>query len=443
MKNKRAIFVALLIFTLLLSSCGGQPKPAQSVASSGGSSAAVSNLDDKAKSFVQLLMNDKASDAQKMFDATMTPLMSADKLKATWDQVAKTAGAYSGVIKTTDAAVQGYKVVYVTTSHEKCNIVTKVVFGSDEKIAGLFFSYNTDNITASKTSVSGGVKETQFMMTSGQYKLPAALTEPASAGKFPAVVLISGSGAHDMDESYEQLKPFKDIADGLAKKGIAVLRFDKRTFSYGSQAAANATIDWEYTEDAANAVKYLNGRSDISRVYMLGHSEGGMLLPRLALASPKTAGLIILAGSPRRFEDIMVDQVALLEPSQLAAAKEMAQKAKALDKLITAPNEILFGMPASYIKDLDSHDAAKDAVKLHEPMLILQGEHDAQVYMADFNAWKTKLSSLDNITCKSYPSLNHFFMAGKGKPNVEEYKIPGHVDQTVINDITDFISKNK
>jgi dienelactone hydrolase len=399
----------------------------------------------KASDFVQLLYKGDFSDAEAMFDATMKSALTTDALKSDWDSIVPRLGDYNGTITTQSSEVQGYDVVTVTTGHEFYNLFTSVTFDTDGTVAGLHFIYTVNDNLKPTTYIQNGIKEIHFDLVSGQYKLPAILTLPAKANNLPAVVLVSGSGPNDRDETVGAEKPFKDIAEDLAKKGIASLRYDKRTFAYQAQIEAsggNISIDEEYTQDAASAVNYLTGFSGINKtkVFLLGHSEAGMLAPRISLSTPTVAGVILLAGSPRRFEDIIVDQTALLDPSELSEAKAEAAEAKKLDNTAQAPNETLFGVPASYIKDLDSQDAAIDAIKSGKPMLILQGERDAQVFMTDFNLWKQKLSSLSDVTYKSYPKLNHLFIEGSGAPNVQEYNTAGHVASYVINDIADFVT---
>ena len=146
--------------------------------------------------------------------------------------------------------------------------------------------------------------------------MPATLTIPNGTGPFPAVVLVHGSGPNDRDETYGPNKPFKDIAWGLASVGIVVLRYEKRTKQYPQESAAiqNFTVQDETIYDALAAVELLNNSSivDHSKIFVLGHSLGGMLAPRIALQESQIAGLIILAGATRHLEDLMLEQTRYL-----------------------------------------------------------------------------------------------------------------------------------
>src|SRR5262249_57372826 len=124
----------------------------------------------------------------------------------------------------------------------------------------------------------------------------------AGAGPFPGVGLAHGSGPNDRDETIAQNKPFKDLALGLASRGIAVLRYDKRTKVYPAKMAglAGLTVKDEVVDDAIAAASMLRSqpRIDPARVFVLGHSLGGMLVPRIAAADAKLAGVIVMAGGP-------------------------------------------------------------------------------------------------------------------------------------------------
>lgn len=139
-----------------------------------------------------------------------------------------------------------------------------------------------------------------------KYPLNGILSLPDKrSSKVPAVVLVHGSDPADMDESIGANKPFRDISEALPAKGIAVLRYDKRTKIYGKQmlkeSLGNVTVEIETIEDAILAAKLFknDGRIDPDKVYILGHSLGGMLAPRIDAEGGDFAGIIICAGSPQ------------------------------------------------------------------------------------------------------------------------------------------------
>jgi len=185
---------------------------------------------------------------------------------------------------------------------------------------------------------------------------------------------------------------------------------------------------------------------------VLGHSLGGMLAPRIAAADPKVRGLVILAGATRSLLDLMVEQITYLQSLQasvseadqasLAELEAQVARAQALTPgaAITDTGNIL-GAPLTYWQDLNGYQPAGTAAALAVPMLILQGERDYQVTLADFKGWQDALSGRSDVTFETYPELNHLFMAGQGRSTPAEYEAAGHVAEQVVRDISDWIKQ--
>jgi len=190
---------------------------------------------------------------------------------------------------------------------------------------------------------------------------------------------------------------------------------------------------------------------DPGRVFVVGHSLGGYLLPRIGRRDPKLGGLIALAGSARPMEDLIVEQYAYIAslqgnpPEALAAvekAKVDAQRIKTFKAGSEPSGELLASAPPSYWLDLQGYNPAAEARTLKQPMLFLQGERDYQVTMTDFGIWKEALKDRANVRFRSFPKLNHLFQAGEGKSTPGEYMSkPCHVDLEVIDEIASWIDK--
>jgi dienelactone hydrolase len=287
-------------------------------------------------------------------------------------------------------------------------------------------------------------KERAVTVGEGEWKLPGTLTVPVGAGPFPAVVLVHGSGPNDRDETVGGVKVFKDLAEGLASRGIVVLRYEKRTLQYRARIAAikNFTVQEETVEDAVNAIAAVRSQPEVNgrRVFIIGHSLGGYVAPRIAEQDGKLAGIVLMAGSARPLEDLLVEQVTYMgiTGKQLENAKALQAKVKKLEPG-DEDSPAFGGVPVSYWLDLKDYDAVAAAKKLGIPMLILQGERDYQVTMADFALWKAALASSKGVVLKSYPALNHLFVAGEGKSLPAEYSKPGHVAPEVIEEIAKFV----
>jgi dienelactone hydrolase len=285
------------------------------------------------------------------------------------------------------------------------------------------------------------------------WPLPGTLTMPVGDGPFAAVVLVHGSGPHDRDGTSGPNRPLRDIAVGLASRGVAVLRYDKRSLLHAQRLAApGTTVSDEVIDDALAGVALLRRtpRIDPARVFVLGHGLGGTLAPRIAEADPSLAGVIVLAGAVRPPEQAIVEQTRYLivadgeltdaEREQLMGAERLAASVRALTPADAGRSEAILGAPPSYWLDLRGYDPPALASRLAHPFLVLQGERDYQVTMADFARWRAALESRANVTLRSYPTLNHLFMPGRGPSLPDEYLTPGHVDAGLVADIETWLT---
>jgi len=292
------------------------------------------------------------------------------------------------------------------------------------------------------------------------FPLDGILTMPDNTtGPLPAVVLVHGSGPTNMDEKVGNVTPFKDLAEGLSREGIAVLRYDKRTFTYGKQMRTDhgLCVEEETIQDAILAAEILRNdvRIDAGHVFILGHSMGGMLAPRIDAEGGDFAGIIILAGSPRKLEEIIMDQNddvldSLNKLLKVIARKQIAKLSAKLHNIYNLTDEeaqatVVVGRhtTAYYFKEMGEHPAIHYLSATDKPVLILQGDKDFHVSVErDFNAYKELLSDKANVTFKLYSNLNHLFMPyvyGEIRKARKEYKVLQHVNQQVITDISEWI----
>lgn len=352
-----------------------------------------------------------------------------------------------GVVK----AQSAYFLIFRATA-DKLNAITAVMNQSLLKLRFL------QDETAPPYADPALYTEQEVTISGGGFSLPGTLTMPKGEGPFPAVVLVHGSGPNDRDESLGPNRPFRDLAWGLASNGIAVLRYDKRTLIYGEKSAVpieNLTVKEESMDDALAAAALLRTTAGIdpTKVFILGHSLGGLLTPRITAQDSELAGAIIMAGNTRPLEDLMVIQtsylaetdgtVSLAEKNQIDIVKKQVRNIKDLtDSQWGEKGLFILGAPAAYWLDLRSYNPVETARKLTQPLLILQGECDYQVtFKEDFQGWKDGLSDRTDVTFKSYAKLNHLFMVGTGTGagTAEEYAIPGHIPLEVITDISAWI----
>lgn len=276
-----------------------------------------------------------------------------------------------------------------------------------------------------------------MQLGSAPYVLPATLTLPKTRNRrVPIVVLVHGSGPNDRDETIGANKPFRDLAWGLAKRGVAVLRYEKRTSRYMSTAVVH-TVEEEVLVDARAAIDAATriDEADPHRVYLLGHSLGGGLVPRIAASRPQLAGAIILAGYARPLHHILAEQMHYLGAPDADAVDRFAAK---VDARTIDPDANYYGAPGSYWLDLAAYEPAHAAAALELPLLIIAGGRDFQVSDADLELWRTALAAKKNATFSRHADLNHLMLTGTGKPSPAEYQVKGEVAREVVEEIAAF-----
>lgn len=326
------------------------------------------------------------------------------------------------------------------------NINARFIVNQANLVAGMFLLPGEAPWQPPAYSKAGSFTERQVTIGADEWKLPGTLTVPSGAGPFPAVVLVHGTGPNNRDEAIGGTKVFRDLAEGLASRGIAVLRYEKRTMQYRAKFAGlkDATVHEETAEDAGRAIALLRTQKEVDpkRVYVLGHSLGGYIAPRIAEEDGQVAGLILLAANARPLEDLILDQAVYLKIPERALEdiREHVKHVKALERA-DADGPPILGMKIPYLLDLKGYDPVTLAKRVNLPMLVLQGERDFQVTTKDLTLWKTGLAQSKEVVFKTYPALNHLFVAGEGRSSEVEYRKPGHVAPEVIDDIAKWLGK--
>ncbi len=339
------------------------------------------------------------------------------------------------------------------------NINLLVNFNKDNHIIGFSYEEYQNNTLEKSGKKPEGITEEEFSFLSDNFLIHGTLTSPdfdedgQVLDTYPLVVLVHGFGPSDRDSSIFENKPFRDIAWGLAEAGIASYRYDKRTYLYdGLENNPVFTVFDETINDAivaANMAKELKNVNP-NKVYILGASQGGYLLPRIASGFDSAAGYILLSSPFQNRKDYLKEQYEYLamEDGEISLKEhtKINQLNSEIDKL-TNPNEIpqgesVLGFQKNYWIDLNRYDPVPGGNRITAPTLVLQGERDYQTTTKQYNLWLNAFGEKENWTFKSYPDLNHFMMKGKGKSYSDEYRQKNYVDSQVIQDIANFIYTN-
>jgi dienelactone hydrolase len=408
------------------------------------------DIEAKTNSLIASAASGDFRGASRDFGETMKGALPPSKFAETWRRVEREVGPWQSVEGFELKPERGFWSVLATSRFERGRLVVKAVYDAQDRIAGLFLLPPSQPWSAPPYA-NQAIFEERDVAVGTMPSLPGTLSVPKGAGPFPAVVLVHGSGPNDADESIGAVKVFKDLAWGLASRGVAVLRYVKRSRHAPSGIV---TQKEEVLDGAHNAIELLrrDPMIDAHRIFVLGHSQGGGLAPRIARDEPSLAGIIILAGATRSLEDALIEQyqyLAALEPKSPANATnvEAARRFKLAveDPNLRADQDVALPtggtLKGAYFLDARGYDPPTVAKALSCRILVLQGERDYQVTMKDFDGWKVALAQKAGAVLRSYPSLNHLFIAGAGTPTPSEYEHPGHIDGVVVGDIADFIGR--
>jgi hypothetical protein len=398
-----------------------------------------------ARKALDLLLGEKYADLEQMITPAYREHATAADLSKLGTQI-KTWGAVEEIGKPSVQDMGPVSVVTIPVKFATRSIDVQMSVNASGQVSPPLLRPGVTPWQPPAYARQGAFKEREATIGDDEWKLPGTLTLPSGSGPFPAVVLVHGYGPNDRDETVGGTKMFRDLAYGLASRGIAVLRYEKRTKVYSSRMAGGTsyTADDEVIQDAARAVGLLRSQPEVDgkRVFALGHDLGGFLLPRVGAEDGKLAGLIVMGSTVRPLEDLILERVLQqnLPAQQTAVAKDKVAKIKKLEASDEDGPPVL-GLPVAYWVDLKGYDAAAALKKLGIPVLVLQGERDFQTTMEDFGLWKQAVSGMKGSTAQSYPALNHLFVAGQGKSTEAEYKTPGHVAPEVIDVIAKFMGQ--
>ena len=421
----------------------------------------INDLEEEAQDFTCQLVAGDYTGASRLFDSKFAQAFPEAKLKESWVQLIGLLGPFQKLLNCQAVEREGNRIITVSCQFEKGNMDILVVFNHSDQISGL----NTRLAPSDSAYNPPGYvhpdafHEMGITVGHGEWALPGTLSMPDGDAPFPGVILVHGSGPQDRDETIGPNKPFRDLAWGLASQGIATLRYEKRTKAHADQITsemiARMTAQEEVIDDALSAVQVLRQTPGIEpkEIYVLGHSLGATMAPRIGQQDPAIAGLIIMAGMARPLEDTILDQYTYLynlpgsmtdeQKAELELLKEKVARVKDPNLTDQVPaKDLPLDIHPAYWLDLRGYQPAEVAKSLDTRILVLQGGRDYQVTtQGDFTLWQNALRKKSNATLKLYPKLFHLFLAGEGPSTPQEYLLEGHVSEEVIQDVARWIKK--
>ncbi|MEJ5993583.1 alpha/beta fold hydrolase [Pedobacter sp. Du54] len=407
----------------------------------------VISLFNKANNFFYYMEEAKYDSAHMYFDETEQAKISAEDLKKIWTAIKSKFGNVKS-LEAIQSKVQGqFFSVVVEGKFENDDQNFILGFNKSEKLVGLYTLPKPVTYTLPSYADTAMYQEKSVYLNTKGHQLAAVVTTPKNTNNFPIVVLVHGSGPSDMDETIGVTKPFKDIALGLAAKGIASVRYVKRTLLYPGDFTKTFTVKEEVTDDALAAIataKTVKG-ADLKNIYLFGHSLGGMLAPQMATLAPELNGIILAAAPARKLTDIIIEQnkyfFDLAKDTTAKGKKEfdavLADVARSRVSELGAmkPDSVIIGLPVSYWISLNSYDQVAVAKKLNKRIFVIQGGNDFQVSQKDYALWDAALNKKKNASLKFYPELNHLLTPQTEKGTAAQYQIPANVSEKMIDDL--------
>jgi len=402
--------------------------------------------------FVDLADRGRWQDIEALFAPNLRAVVSADAVQAGWTSEALPLGDLAGLGPAHAERIDGGLTrVSVPVSFAKGDLTVVIATTGDGLLQGLRLAA-AGEWAPPPYAAPKRFAEHEVVVGDGPLAVPGTLTVPRAGGPFAAAILLSGGGPFDRDGTAGPLKPLKDLAWGLASRGIASLRFDKVSAVHPEVLAEmlEFTAADEYLPYARDAFRQLHRNPEISsdRIHVVGHSMGGKMAPRVAEAEPGIAGLVLLAADAVPMQRAVVRTVrhlvslGAIPAAAVAAVEQQAANVERDDLSSSTPTEDLpLGYSGAYWLDLRSYDPVATAGKLDRPMLILQGGRDYQVTEADDLAlWRAGLGDRPDVDIRVHAADNHMFAPGTGPSTPAEYSTPANVDPAVVDDIVMWIN---
>lgn len=319
-------------------------------------------------------------------------------------------------------------------------------------------------------------EEVEYINPMSGFKLAGTLTLPKDANHCPAVILITGSGAQDRDETISEHKPFFVIADYFAKNGIAVLRVDDRGIG-GSEGDVSMATSEDFATDVLQGVNFLKKRTEINptKIGLIGHSEGGLVAPMVANITNDVSFIIMMAGPGTSGDSILMEQTELISkaaglPDQAIATKLFLTRGiiniiktetdadKRSESLRNAVSGGMYNMmdddrknminnqlemyDNNWFRFFVSYDPYNALTKIQCPVLAMIGEKDIQVPpISNLSAIEKALKEGGNSNFKTMklPNLNHLFQNCETGSPMEYSKIEETISPEVLKIMKDWI----
>ena len=399
------------------------------------------------------LSKHKYKKVYKSFDDNMKSKISKAKLEEIWVQMEKVSGNLTAMEDVTSTSVDGGVRQTAVLKFDQSALKLSLSENKEGKLSGLFISQL--GYQQPKYAEGLGVGKKYINFNSHSFNMSGELVIPLDCKNCPVVIFVHGSGPNDKDETIGPNKVFYDLAMGLASKGVASYRYDKRSKLYPETVAGQFDLYDETINDAISAFRIIKSDTSLKfgKYVMLGHSLGAYAMPLIADSlGDELNGAILFSSNARKLEDLIEYQMNYLTnfdgeltSEEQKVIKENTQRAENIrtDNFTneTSAENLLAYWPGTFWKGIANYSPVS-TLKQNKttPFYILQGEKDYQITMTDFEIWRSEVGAQSNVTMMSYPGLTHLFTPTESvKSGPQDYFLPNNVDFKVIFDIADWV----
>lgn len=407
-----------------------------------------------AEVFLALMFDGQFHEAADLTDEPLRSELGPGQMADLMTNFGTTAGHLQRpMLVDTAAAPHGNTELIYSVKGERLDLRLSVVVSPANKVVGVGYGADERTLPWQPPDYADpeAFREAEVQVGQAPWELGGTLSVPIGDGPFPGVVLVHGSGPHLRDQHVGPNRIFRDLAWGLATRGIAVLRYDKRSRIYGARSRkVGITVDAEVIDDAIAALEVLRAqpRVEPKRTFLLGHTLGATLAPEMAARDGKVAGIIMLAPAARPVLEVLRLQTEYRakqdsgNPDARERVELIQDQIEQLRNRAIPPGEEVFGVTAGYWYDLSGRDGPRAVAAAREaacPILVLHAGRDAELTGDDLQIWEQALADRPTAALRYFDKLNHMFLPGEGPFALDEYFAPGHVDGTVIQLIAQWI----
>lgn len=378
--------------------------------------------DTVAGAILEALRDEHSVRAVKLLDPALRPALTPTRLSAAWRRLVGALGPLRSWQADPAPSADGRRGYLLDFDQGRARAL--LGFGPAGTVTGLWF--------APEPPGSRQARGIELAVGEAPLLCGATLALPGGGGRHPAALLLGPLGALDRDASAGGRKPLRDLADELASRGVASLRFDRRTVAWPAGNDPRLDLEREVAADAVQALVALRARPEVDpdRVFVVGLGVGGTLAPEVAARVPRSAGAVVVGSPPQGWPLALVAQA---RAQGAPGSAEVLQVERDADRALHGRlgDDTFLGYAGAWWTDLSARDPVAGAARLGRPVLFLRGDQDTLVREADLAAIRRQTARLKLVELETLPGVDGLLFA----PGQER------LDPAAARRIADFIAK--